>query len=134
MFSVCVFFLFKQKTAYEMRISDWSSDVCSSDLELGVRSDAARLGQHLPALHVVTLGAAQQQARVVARLALVEQLAEHLHARDRGLLGRTDADDLDFLADLDDPALDATGRSDKTTSELPSPMRLSYAGLCLKKK
>src|SRR3546814_6482453 len=30
----CVFFFFKQKTAYEMRISDWSSDVCSSDLAL----------------------------------------------------------------------------------------------------
>src|SRR3546814_3762353 len=29
---LCVFFFFKQKTAYEMRISDWSSDVCSSDL------------------------------------------------------------------------------------------------------
>src|SRR3546814_20898252 len=28
-----MFFFFKQKTAYEMRISDWSSDVCSSDLE-----------------------------------------------------------------------------------------------------
>src|SRR3546814_8849499 len=28
------FFFFKQKTAYEMRISDWSSDVCSSDLQL----------------------------------------------------------------------------------------------------
>src|SRR3546814_1781204 len=28
-----VFFFFKQKTAYELRISDWSSDVCSSDLE-----------------------------------------------------------------------------------------------------
>src|SRR3546814_3636827 len=28
---MCIFFLFKQKTAYEMRISDWSSDVCSSD-------------------------------------------------------------------------------------------------------
>src|SRR3546814_12195510 len=28
----CIFFFFKQKTAYEMRISDWSSDVCSSDL------------------------------------------------------------------------------------------------------
>src|SRR3546814_19340490 len=28
----CVFFFFKQKTAYELRISDWSSDVCSSDL------------------------------------------------------------------------------------------------------
>src|SRR3546814_9048911 len=31
-FCFCVFFFFKQKTAYEMRISDWSSDVCSSDL------------------------------------------------------------------------------------------------------
>src|SRR3546814_7414182 len=31
---VGVVFFFKQKTAYEMRISDWSSDVCSSDLEL----------------------------------------------------------------------------------------------------
>src|SRR3546814_5736794 len=31
-FYVSVFFFFKQKTAYEMRISDWSSDVCSSDL------------------------------------------------------------------------------------------------------
>src|SRR3546814_15009980 len=29
---MCFFFFFKQKTAYEMRISDWSSDVCSSDL------------------------------------------------------------------------------------------------------
>src|SRR3546814_2324325 len=29
---VCDIFFFKQKTAYEMRISDWSSDVCSSDL------------------------------------------------------------------------------------------------------
>src|SRR3546814_2476358 len=29
---ICVCFFFKQKTAYEMRISDWSSDVCSSDL------------------------------------------------------------------------------------------------------
>src|SRR3546814_18759306 len=33
--TVC-FFFFKQKTAYEMRISDWSSDVCSSDLVLGL--------------------------------------------------------------------------------------------------
>src|SRR3546814_3769241 len=31
-FIECLFFFFKQKTAYEMRISDWSSDVCSSDL------------------------------------------------------------------------------------------------------
>src|SRR3546814_10431677 len=31
-----VFVFFKQKTAYEMRISDWSSDVCSSDLKMAV--------------------------------------------------------------------------------------------------
>src|SRR3546814_10091969 len=36
---VCVFF-FKQKTAYEVRISDWSSDVCSSDL-IPRRTDSA---------------------------------------------------------------------------------------------
>src|SRR3546814_5482530 len=35
-FSVFGFFFFKQKTAYEMRISDWSSDVCSSDLKVAV--------------------------------------------------------------------------------------------------
>src|SRR3546814_2867632 len=34
-FCSCVVFFFKQKTAYEMRISDWSSDVCSSDLAMG---------------------------------------------------------------------------------------------------
>src|SRR3546814_8991732 len=34
---VLFFFFFKQKTAYEMRISDWSSDVCSSDLPVGIR-------------------------------------------------------------------------------------------------
>src|SRR3546814_5259866 len=32
-FCLLMFFFFKQKTAYEMRISDWSSDVCSSDLD-----------------------------------------------------------------------------------------------------
>src|SRR3546814_2441425 len=44
----CVFvFFFKQKTAYEMRISDWSSDVCSSDLgtDQRLQADVARLGQ-----------------------------------------------------------------------------------------
>src|SRR3546814_3403976 len=36
---IVFFFFFKQKTAYEMRISDWSSDVCSSDLT-AMRTDA----------------------------------------------------------------------------------------------
>src|SRR3546814_4423918 len=35
----CCFVFFKQKTAYEMRISDWSSDVCSSDLILKLRGN-----------------------------------------------------------------------------------------------
>src|SRR3546814_10611845 len=51
------FFFFKQKTAYEMRISDWSSDVCSSDLI--ARSHTAR--SHIVAWRsaaVVALGAA----------------------------------------------------------------------------
>src|SRR3546814_7722258 len=38
-------FFFKQKTAYEMRISDWSSDVCSSDLHEGPRIDAELDGE-----------------------------------------------------------------------------------------
>src|SRR3546814_1922534 len=42
------FFVFKQKTAYEMRISDWSSDVCSSDLEFDFEADelADIVGDH----------------------------------------------------------------------------------------
>src|SRR3546814_6883269 len=62
---VYVFFFFKQKTAYEMRISDWSSDVCSSDLLwprssicsaslASAASSAVKVGvvtgQHLPAI------------------------------------------------------------------------------------
>src|SRR3546814_5128341 len=38
-----MFFFFKQKTAYEMRISDWSSDVCSSDLLRQITDAADRL-------------------------------------------------------------------------------------------
>src|SRR3546814_5408582 len=41
------FFFFKQKTAYEMRISDWSSDVCSSDLRRG-SGLRTKLPQSLP--------------------------------------------------------------------------------------
>src|SRR3546814_8638779 len=38
------FFFFKQKTAYEMRISDWSSDVCSSDLKGSATIDGKAYG------------------------------------------------------------------------------------------
>src|SRR3546814_9998554 len=40
---LCLFFFFKQKTAYELRISDWSSDVCSSDLHAGEDGDVVRV-------------------------------------------------------------------------------------------
>src|SRR3546814_3713921 len=40
------FFFFKQKTAYEMRISDWSSDVCSSDLPQSVAMEACASSHH----------------------------------------------------------------------------------------
>src|SRR3546814_4384672 len=39
---LCCFFFFKQKTAYEMRISDWSSDVCSSDLAAPAQAAAVQ--------------------------------------------------------------------------------------------
>src|SRR3546814_7256612 len=45
MSSVCFFFFFNQKTAYEMRISDWSSDVCSSDLFRLDRGDTLAAGR-----------------------------------------------------------------------------------------
>src|SRR3546814_2329255 len=45
-----VFFFFKQKTAYEMRISDWSSDVCSSDLIASADSDPVARSPPLEAL------------------------------------------------------------------------------------
>src|SRR3546814_4964028 len=43
---LCVFFFFKQKTAYELRISDWSSDVCSSDLPPIVSVNVSRRRAH----------------------------------------------------------------------------------------
>src|SRR3546814_9546320 len=43
-------FFFKQKTAYEMRISDWSSDVCSSDLLYGLSGAASGLADNRGAL------------------------------------------------------------------------------------
>src|SRR3546814_5288972 len=53
------FFFFKQKTAYEMRISDWSSDVCSSDLHEG---EPGRDGA--PARHRQAVAAARHQCRI----------------------------------------------------------------------
>src|SRR3546814_10974467 len=49
-YCIVFFFFFKQKTAYEMRISDWSSDVCSSDLPRRHLLDVGRLAGAVVAL------------------------------------------------------------------------------------
>src|SRR3546814_1983551 len=52
------FFFFKQKTAYEVRISDWSSDVCSSDLTLGGTFDMPHAQTHTAVLpHAIAYNA-----------------------------------------------------------------------------
>src|SRR3546814_12110183 len=61
MLYVGLFVFFKQKTAYEMRISDWSSDVCSSDLE-----QPLVLGEEQPLVADEGLGGAEVDNQVVA--------------------------------------------------------------------
>src|SRR3546814_10210528 len=56
-----MFFFFKQKTAYEMRISDWSSDVCSSDLD--VRSGGNNMASFI--CHVVGVAKRVRLERIV---------------------------------------------------------------------
>src|SRR3546814_20151750 len=65
--SVCicsVLFFFKQKTAYEMRISDWSSDVCSSDLIEAIDRSCSQNLDHLP---VAIIAALQLAAKTFQR-------------------------------------------------------------------
>src|SRR3546814_5535439 len=62
------FFFFKQKTAYEMRISDWSSDVCSSDLW-----ELAGLDRPRALRSTLTLGADAPEAMAKAALAIDPQ-------------------------------------------------------------
>src|SRR3546814_3335836 len=60
-FLLCIcFFFFKQKTAYEMRISDWSSDVCSSDLS---RDQERRRRRALPCRKQVAQGRVHHAVR-----------------------------------------------------------------------
>src|SRR3546814_7211173 len=67
----CDFFFFKQKTAYEMRISDCSSDVCSSDLAL------AEAGALLDELRGPRAGGVHQSARQNFTLRAVAAVAQH---------------------------------------------------------
>src|SRR3546814_5017798 len=116
------FFFFKQKTAYEMRISDWSSDVCSSDLVEVVDADVAdratiqvRLAHHAHQCGVAAVGRAVDARPRRVRDALGDGPA---HRVGEVVLHRR--------APL--------ARSAEHTSALQSLMRNSYAVFCLKKK
>src|SRR3546814_4313692 len=85
-----VFFFFKQKTAYEMRISDWSSDVCSSDLLI------AEQARHLVGVEVIAVavaGAADISRPIIGCIAYRERFGDACGADarvgpDRNKLGR----------------------------------------------
>src|SRR3546814_1716599 len=65
------FFFFKHKTAYEMRISDWSSDVCSSDLAAQAAQRIQYLGQHRGLVDLPVLLRRQADARAIGAAAIV---------------------------------------------------------------
>src|SRR3546814_9839673 len=68
---VC-FFFFKQKTAYEMRISDWSSDVCSSDLLSRTRFSTIKIDR------TFVQGASKGKKEAIAIIRAVVALAQSL--------------------------------------------------------
>src|SRR3546814_2720828 len=117
-----IFFFFKQKTAYEMRISDWSSDVCSSDLG-GIEHRAEHVRRTPQVLQ-----------RQLHEQRLVALPGGGLLA-DAGVVGAAVADRLVEDRRIGCQPGDAVlVRSEEHTSELQSLMRISYAVFCLKKK
>src|SRR3546814_8901137 len=108
------FFFFKQKTAYEMRISDWSSDVCSSDL--GRRDDLQRAPRRRPG----------RQHRLLDRRAL-RPPGPH----ERGRLGGRR---VRFRGVGAAPGGSRLPDRKSTRLNSRSLMRISYAVFCLKKK
>src|SRR3546814_3360525 len=78
-----IFFFFKQKTAYELRISDWSSDVCSSDLErLASATDVVfdktgTLGDGKPTLEAVDQCSGIDEAQALRIAASLERNSGH---------------------------------------------------------
>src|SRR3546814_17421538 len=63
-----LFFFFKQKTAYEMRISDWSSDVCSSDLGLVAAEQHSKLTDPIDQHEWMHTSLARSQAAINSKL------------------------------------------------------------------
>src|SRR5699024_9031969 len=87
-------------------------------VELRVRGDRAGLDSNLAASDLFALGPAQEQTNVFASFSEVEQLAEHLHARDGGLDGLlVEANDFDLFVDVDLAALDPAGDDRSPTGD-----------------
>src|SRR3546814_2909393 len=143
---VFVFVFFKQKTAYEMRISDWSSDVCSSDLaDVGVVAARADVEQQLLAGIVEHRRDHRDVRQVGAAVVGGVQRVDVTRPHGRPVLADHRLDRLAHGAEMhrhvrrvgDQVAVgveDGAGRSEEHTSELQSLMRISYAVFCLKKK
>src|SRR3546814_2857604 len=155
-FFYIVLFFFKQKTAYEMRISDWSSDVCSSDLLWIGRQVFRKIKVfQQPRLHDVV---EQNPVEVAAAAHGDATVCEKCHTAGNALCNcdveRSTAEVVDnkytvvlslphdahhggdrFLhqGHTHEPSR-ITGRSEEHTSELQSLMRITYAVFCLKKK
>src|SRR3546814_10597935 len=123
------FVFFKQKTAYEMRISDWSSDVCSSDLDRHYRGrqpvDLGAVVADVEDRELQLVADAFDHRHDVAAPRRVERRERFVHQQDFG--GREQR-----AADRD--TLRLAARSEEHTSELQSLMRNSYAVFCLKKQ
>src|SRR3546814_2630674 len=117
-----------------MRISDWSSDVCSSDLALHGRS---REPASCIAVITTTVALALDHARTLSAVPGLERsraLTGDLKGRDRDdLLNEFRRGEIPILLLSPEIALGAA-RSEEHTSELQSLMRISYAVFCLKKK
>src|SRR3546814_3063137 len=139
-----VFCFFKQKTAYEMRISDWSSDVCSSDLRNNPScsglSRASRATASSLALDPRLKAEGDERSNWKRAWQLAVSHAAHaevLHLEEflDAVLGAFAAD-AGFLhaAEGRDLGGDEAGRSEEHTSELQSLMRITYAVFCLNKK
>src|SRR3546814_4427785 len=124
-----MFVFFKQKTAYEMRISDWSSDVCSSDLPPPRRSAAGRRHRRRDRARPLDRPDALCRAARPGQ-GVPDRVADADRWRPHDNRARTDAADDRIAAQGNARNL----RSEEHTSELQSLMRISYAVFCLKKK
>src|SRR3546814_7631944 len=143
-------FFFKQKTAYEMRISDWSSDVCSSDL--GPTFWSPHSGAHIleptfwsphSGAHILEIDMPNtaRLAGVFSVLLLASLLlaspgvAAALPAPEGAVVVTVGGNIANTNRGAFDPDRDLfLKRSEEHTSELQSLMRISYAVFCLKKK